>query len=142
MDRLRRAAVPGPASLMPALSSAQGSVLIVDDNPINVLLLQEFFRLRGRETARCAGTVREALAMARNEPPLAILLDLHLPDGNGLDLLAHLRADPVLRHVPVVIVSASHDDAAHEAALALGARCCWPKPLDLATLDERLDELL
>ncbi|WP_284614311.1 response regulator [Aquabacterium humicola] len=141
MDRLRRAAGPGP-SLVAPLRPVEGSVLIVDDNPLNVLLLQEYFRMREREVARCAGTVREALAMARAEPPLAILLDLQLPDGNGLDLLAHLRADPVLRHVPVAIVSASHDEAAHEAAMALGARACWPKPLDLATLDDRLDELL
>jgi CheY-like chemotaxis protein len=142
MDRVPSAARPWVSALTPPAATQLGSVLIVDDNPINLLLLQEYFRLRGRESVRTAGTVREALALAREEPPLAILLDLHLPDGSGLDLLAHLRAEPALRHVPVAVVSASHDEAAHQAAIALGARAWWPKPLDLPLLDERLDELL
>ena len=141
MDRVPSASRPWVSALTPPVTTGFGSVLIVDDNPINLLLLQEFFRLRGRESVRSACTVREALALAREEPPLAILLDLHLPDGSGLDLLAWLRADPRLRHVPVAVVSASHDESAHQAALALGARAWWPKPLDLPALDERLEEL-
>lgn len=118
-----------------------GSVLCVDDNPLNTLVMQEYFRLRGFGTIRTTGSIAEAMAWAHADPPRAILLDLNLADGSGLELLAQLRADPATRQVPVAIVSGSTDEADLRAALALGARAWWPKPLDLSMLDEQLESL-
>ncbi|HSW06193.1 response regulator [Aquabacterium sp.] len=118
-----------------------GRLLCVDDNPLNTLLLQEFFRMRGFPPVRVASSVREAVAMAQAEPPLAVLLDLNLSDGSGLEVLARLRAHPATHDVPVAIVSGSIEEDERAAAMALGAQAWWPKPLDLSTLDERLDLL-
>lgn len=117
-------------------------MLCVDDNPLNTLLLQEYFRLRGFGPVRTAASIAQAMALARDDPPRAILLDLNLADGSGLELLAQLRADPATRRVPVAIVSGSTDEADLRAAMALGAQAWWPKPLDLSVLDEQLDTLL
>ena len=84
----------------------------------------------------------EAVAMARADPPLAVLLDLNLHDGSGLEVLIQLRADAATRDVPVVIVSGSVDEAEREAAMALGAQAWWPKPLDLSVLDRQLELLI
>ena len=118
-----------------------GTLLCVDDNPLNTLLMQEYFRLRGYPPVRVASSVHEAVAMAQADPPLAVLLDLNLSDGSGLEVLAQLRAHPATRGVPVAIVSGSIEESEREAARVLGAQAWWPKPLDLSTLDERLDLL-
>jgi CheY-like chemotaxis protein len=70
-----------------------------------------------------------------------VLLDLNLSDGSGLEVLARLRSNPATRDVPVAIVSGSVEDSEREAARLLGAQAWWPKPLDLSTLDARLDLL-
>lgn len=118
-----------------------GNVLCVDDNPLNTLLMQEYFRLRGYPPIRVAASICEAIAMAEAEPPKVVLLDLHLSDGSGLEVLARLRSNPITRDVPVAIVSGSAEESEREAACALGAQAWWPKPLDLSTLDARLDLL-
>lgn len=118
-----------------------GNVLCVDDNPLNTLLMQEYFRMRGYPPIRLAGSICEAMEMALADPPDLVLLDLNLSDGSGLEVLVRLRSNPATRDVPVAIVSGSAEDSEREAARALGAQAWWPKPLDLSTLDARLDLL-
>lgn len=119
-----------------------GHLLCVDDNPLSTFLMQEYSRLRGLPEVQVTGSVAEAVAMARADPPLAVLLDLNLHDGSGLEVLIQLRADAATRDVPVVIVSGSVDEAEREAAMALGAQAWWPKPLDLSVLDRQLELLI
>lgn len=118
-----------------------GSVLCVDDNPLNTLLMQEYFRMRGYPPIRVATSICEAMEMAQADPPAVVLLDLNLSDGSGLEVLARLRSNPATRDVPVAIVSGSAEESEREAARLLGAQAWWPKPLDLSTLDARLDLL-
>lgn len=120
----------------------QRSLLCIDDNPVNGLLVQEYFRLRGQLPVRVAHSGSEGLAMAQAEPPLAVLLDLYLPDLDGLTVLTRLRADPRTAEVPVAIVSGSIDENDLLRARQLGAQACWRKPLDLTRIDALLDELL
>lgn len=117
-------------------------LLYIDDNPVNTLLLQEFFRLRQGPLLQVAENGEQGLAMARSAPPLAVLLDLNLPDMNGLDVLASLRADPRTCQLPVAMVSGSTVAEQLRAALAQGADAVWSKPVDFNRLDQQLAELL
>jgi len=135
---------PPPTAHAPVAESATaaGHLLCIDDNPVNGLLMQEFFRLRSGLHVRVAGNGAEGLAMALADPPLAVLLDLMLPDMSGLDVLARLRAEPATRALPVAIVSGSMHAEDLRQAVQMGAQACWPKPLDLSRLDRQLDDLL
>ena len=59
------------------------------------------------------------------------LTDMRLPDGNGLDILDAMRAEPRLRDVPVMVISAVADDRLFEDAKSRGASACLSKPVDL-----------
>lgn len=131
---------PGPAATV--VSPLAGHLLCIDDNPVNGLLIQEYFRLRMGLPVQLASSGLAGLTMALADRPLAVLLDLVLPDINGLDVLARLRALPALRDLPVALVTAGATDAELAQARQLGAGHCWLKPLDLSQLDLLLYALL
>lgn len=119
-----------------------GHLLCIDDNAVNGLLMQEFFALRLGLRVKVASNGADGLAMARSDPPLAVLLDLMLPDLDGLQVLERLRADPRTRALPVAIVSGHVSVGDRARARHLGAQACWTKPLDLSMLDRALVDLL
>lgn len=126
----------------PTTTQEDGCLICVEDNPVNGMLLEEFFgRLMGLPV-QVAATGALGLALARAGRPMALLLDMMLPDMDGLEVLARLRADPLTRDLPVVIVSGQLEPQQWAAARALGAIACWPKPLDFSQLDQLLQQAL
>ncbi|EKS70521.1 MULTISPECIES: response regulator [Caballeronia] len=114
-------------------------VLVVEDEPGFAQVLLDLAHELGY---RCivSGTAREALKLAQDSAPNAILLDIALPDRSGLVLLQELKANPKTRHVPVHVVSASDRS---EAALHLGAIGYAVKPTtreQLTAIFQRLEE--
>ncbi|WP_250460635.1 response regulator [Caballeronia sp. INML5] len=114
-------------------------VLVVEDEPGFAQVLLDLAHELGY---RCivSGTAREALKLAQDSAPNAILLDIALPDRSGLVLLQELKANPKTRHVPVHVVSASDRS---EAALHLGAIGYAVKPTtreQLTAIFRRLEE--
>ena len=87
----------------------------------------------------------DGLAAIRARRPDLILLDMHLPDIDGLELLRHLQADPDTAEIPVIVVSADATDARIGQAIAAGASHYLTKPVNvsqfLASLDEVLEQL-
>nr|PZN51436.1 MAG: hypothetical protein DIU68_16460 [Chloroflexota bacterium] len=114
-------------------------ILIVDDEPLTVKLLAKLLSMMGHETvdALSSRQARDRLAYLK---PDAILLDLMLPDTNGIDLLRELRADPATTDVPVIVISAQVPSR-EEEALAAGANGYLSKPIDLNTLRAALTDL-
>jgi CheY-like chemotaxis protein len=85
---------------------------------------------------------RRGLELARDHRPGAIVLDLHLPDMPGSDVLGRLREEPRTRDIPVVILSADATPGQTARLVAQGARAYLTKPVDVAQLLGLLDELL
>src|SRR5262245_51964606 len=114
-------------------------LLVVDDEPhvgllLRPLLEQQGFRLR---LARTLGEARAALQDQAAPRLDAMLLDLHLPDGSGLDLLAELRADAATQDLPVLVVTAEGEDHVLREVTALGA-LLLTKPFSPTKLMRRL----
>lgn len=114
-------------------------LLLVDDS--EAILAYEKATLGRLYMLTTAQNGVEALERARAIRPDAILLDLSMPEMNGEEVLKHVRADPNLAHIPVVIVSSEH--ARGEACVAAGATAFLPKPIradDLRALVARVLE--
>jgi len=85
---------------------------------------------------------RMGLDLARQHRPDLILLDVHLPDLPGEEVLRRLRADPLTWAIPVVIISADPTSGQTERLLAIGAYDYLTKPIDIKQLLRTLDESL
>jgi len=116
-------------------------MLYVEDNRINALLFEEIVQLRGDIELRVAEDGREALGIASEWPPDVLVLDAHLPDVNGVDLLATLRALPGLAAVPAFMCSADSQPADLRRADDAGFSGYWPKPIAVAGVLADLDAL-
>ncbi len=89
-------------------------VLIVDDRPETVRVIVELLRAQDRYAIQIADSAQQALdAIARKKPDL-ILLDLNMPDMDGIAMLEKLRENPRTRKLPVVIITAEDDLAAQQ----------------------------
>ena len=120
------AAKPQP----PAASSRR--VLLVEDDPSGDALA-ELLALRGHRVQR-VGTVAEASAACRRGRPEAILLDLALPDGSGLELAERLRGEGLLDGVDLIVVTGSTDEPSRRRSFELGCRAYLVKPVDIDAL--------
>ena len=119
-----------------------GTVLYIEDNVSNLRLLERVLDRRPGIALLSAMQGRRGLELARDHRPDLILLDLHLPDMSGRDVLAALGAEPSTRDIPVVMLSA--DATAHqiERLLVEGARRYLTKPIDVQLLLTLLDDML
>lgn len=103
-------------------------VLIVDDDLTTMRTLEGLLRAAGFETVS-ACDLSGAEAVARSRPVSLILLDVHLPDGNGLDLCGKLAAEPSTAGVPILFISANDDVATKVRGFAAGGVDYITKPL-------------
>jgi PAS domain S-box-containing protein len=117
-------------------------VLYVEDNETNVEVMRGILAQRPQVTMRVALNGLDALATVRQRVPDLILLDMHLPDISGLELLRHLKADPGTAGVPIVIVSADALADQIDEALEAGATGYVTKPVNIGELLGVLDDLL
>lgn len=113
-------------------------ILIVDDETDFSELLQ--FRLRHLDYEVLAATTgTEALNKARSELPDAILLDLLLPDFDGLTVCEILRRQPSTRNTPIILITAVTSEATQYAAWVAGDCGFLGKPLDFKELKRKLE---
>jgi PAS domain S-box-containing protein len=120
----------------------QRLVHYIEDNETNVEVMRGMLLRRPQVQLAVSMNGLDGLAAVRQRRPSLILLDMHLPDIDGLELLRHLKDDDNLGSVPVVVVSADATAAHIEAALTAGAAHYVTKPVNLANFLAILDELL
>ena len=116
-------------------------VLLIEDENLFGRAVKKRLEKAGHECLMAA-TLAEGRELARNAAPELVLLDLRLPDGNGLDLLTELRAAGESRQPPVIVLTAYGEisDAVH--AMKLGAADYLKKPVDLDELLLAVDKVL
>ena len=116
-------------------------ILIVDDEPFNVDLLEQELELLGYATAAAADG-REALERLAAEPFDLVLLDIMMPELDGYQVLRRIKADPELRHIPVIMVSALLELESVVRCIELGAEDYLPKPFEPVLLRARVGACL
>ncbi|MDP1789698.1 MAG: response regulator, partial [Methylibium sp.] len=117
-------------------------VLYIEDNDTNVEVMRGIFGLRPQVRLAVATTGLDGLASVRTSAPDLILLDMHLPDIDGMVLLQHLKSDEQTAEIPVIAVSADALPAQISAALQAGAIRYLTKPVAIDEVLGVLDELL
>ena len=114
-------------------------ILIVDDEPLTVQMLTTFLSMSGYESTGALSRSQTWDKLAYEEPDV-ILLDIMLPDGNGIEICRELRAQEKWKDVPVIMISAHSPPMSAEATEA-GATGYLTKPINFAKLKETLAAL-
>lgn len=117
-------------------------VLYIEDNPSNLALMERIAGMRENISLLSAAQGCLGLDLARAHRPDLVLLDLHLPDMPGLEVLQKLRSDEITRAIPVVAVSADATSGHIDELLAAGAQSYMTKPLEVPSLLRLLDQTL
>lgn len=82
------------------------------------------------------------LQLAKREIPDLVISDINMPNMNGMEMLGHLRADPLTSHIPFVFLTGNTDTSTYLRALELGANAYLIKPMGVAELLQQVDKLL
>jgi signal transduction histidine kinase/CheY-like chemotaxis protein len=122
--------------------TSRHAVVYIEDNLANLKLVQRIVASRSDVEIIPAMQGRLALDLAREHQPILILLDLHLPDIPGDQVLQRLRDDPATAAIPVVIVSADATPGQTQRLLAAGASAYLSKPFNVGELLRIVDDLL
>lgn len=117
-------------------------VLYVEDDRINIILMEEVFRLLPDWRLECAEDATQALTLLETLRPSLVLIDMNLPDMTGICLLRKMRSDPVLAALPCIALSADDQQGDVAAALAAGFAEYWVKPIDVRRLAAALQTTL
>jgi len=140
-------AAGAPAPVAAAAVSADGSpapaidVVYVEDNPVNVLLVQELVALRPNVRLHVAADGRAGIARTHELRPRAVLIDLQLPDMDGFEVLRAVKADPDLPGIVCIALSANAMPEDVARARRSGFDDYWTKPIDFAQFFSGLDRL-
>jgi PAS domain S-box-containing protein len=111
-----------------------GSILYIEDNSSNIELVREIIETKTPNIKLFTNTNgKQAVSLAIQLMPSLILLDLHLPDIHGSEVLKELSANEKTKNIPVVVVSADAMSTQIENMYALGAKNYLTKPIDVAT---------
>ena len=117
------------------------SVLVVDDEP-NIVVSLEYLLRRAGYDVRVARDGQEALRTVAEKMPDLILLDAMMPVRDGYDVCQTLRADPAMKNVRILMLTAKSRDVDQEKALALGADDYVTKPFSTRELVEHVRRIL
>ena len=119
---------------------APATVLVVDDDPVIVKLLQVNFEMDGYDVLT-AGDGAEGLARAQTDRPDIIVCDVMMPKMNGLEVAAALKADPATKQIPIVLLSAKAQTSDVQAGRDVADEYIT-KPFDPLELLERVSSLI
>lgn len=121
--------------------SSKGRILIVDDDPHAVEILTRILEREGYECLAATGG-SEALATLRKAPVDIVLLDVMMPEMDGLQVCTQLQADEELRQIPIVLLTARDDYPTRERGMNLGVSEFLTKPVNKRELLARIEAQL
>jgi len=134
-------AAAGTGDAAAGLATARGTLLYIEDNVSNVRLVERILDQRPGLRLLAAPDGGRGLELASAQQPQAILLDLHLPDLDGAEVLSRLRHEPRTRHIPVVVLTADATPGQATRLLEQGAAAYLTKPFEVQELLALVDRL-
>ena len=129
------AAAAAPTGRAPAL-------LYIEDNDVNMLIVRELVAKRPGVAFHGAADGASGVRLARELMPTLVLIDMQLPDFDGVEVLRRLRADPVTASIRCVALSANVMPEDVQSARAAGFDDYWTKPIDMASFLSVIDRLI
>jgi two-component system, cell cycle response regulator DivK len=120
----------------------RGTVLYIEDNPINMDLIESALAMYPGVKLIKAQTGMEGIRLARSEQPDFVLLDMHLPDIGGLEVVRALNEEIAAGKLRVTLLTADSLSMDIVKAMSLGAYDYWVKPLNLAKFEAALKRAL
>ena len=120
----------------------QSCILMVDDEELNIEVVRRYLEIGGYRNLISTDHAGQALPMMGQNRPDVVLLDIHMPDINGLEILAAIRSDEELCRTPVLILTGSSDPETKLIALQAGATDLLQKPVHGEELLARLGNVL
>lgn len=111
------------------------TVLIVEDNELNMKLFHDLLEAHGYRTLQ-SNHGREALEMVREHRPDLVIMDIQLPEVSGLEVTKQIKADPQLKRIPVVAVTAFAMKGDEERIREGGCEAYMSKPISVAKFME------
>lgn len=125
-----------------ASSMEQATIMMVDDESLNIEMTEAFLAEAGYQHFVHTTDSRQAITMLRERRPSVLLLDLSMPHVSGLQILDAMRQDAELRHLPVIVLTSTTDPAVKLQALSQGAMDFLSKPVDPSELALRIRNTL
>ena len=135
-------AVGGPAPALPPLAARRSTVLCVEDDPANLMLMQRILARRTDVRLLLASDASHGVEAARATQPDVVLMDINLPGISGLQAMKLLSEDAATAHIPVIAVSANPLPLDVERGLQMGFFRYLTKPLKIELMMEALDAAL
>lgn len=118
------------------------TVVCVEDNPVNMLLIQAVFRKHADLRLIPAATGEEGLELIMKDPPDIVILDIQLPGMGGLDVLRELKKNPTTSNIPLIALTADAMSVDVEQGLKAGFCRYFTKPLDIEKFIDELREVI
>ena len=116
------------------------SVLVVEDKELNMKLFRDLLDAFGYDTVACRDGVR-AVDLAREHKPDLIIMDIQLPQLNGLDVTKWIKDDPELVHIPILAVTAFAMRADEQRVREAGCEGYLSKPIQIASFMREVNRL-
>ena len=119
-----------------------GKVLIIDDEPANIMVLEETLRQGGYTSITSITDPRDALESYKNFNPDLVLLDLNMPHVDGFQVMEQIKEADPKRNIPIMVLTAQIDHATRLRALDSGARDFLTKPFDILEVSLRIQNMM
>lgn len=114
------------------------TILVIDDSETSLFLLQTILDENDDLEYILQGNSIQALETIQTRQVDLVFLDLMMPEMNGFEFLENLKADPHLKNIPVIVLTAMQDKASEEKAVKMGALDYMKKPLDVNELEDKI----
>jgi signal transduction histidine kinase/ActR/RegA family two-component response regulator len=122
--------------------SKNSSILYVEDNVSNRALVEAIIQRQQDLRIHSVATIKDAKRFLKEMVPSLLLIDLHLPDGSGEDLVNHVKSKPEFQNIPMMILSADALPETMKRLKSAGVVHYMTKPLDVAVFNKKVRELI
>ena len=123
------------------MTDMQKTVMIIEDEPDAAEMFGEMMRVNGFRVVKMFSSA-PAIPLLSQEKPDLVILDVMMPDISGLEVLRHIRSDPELASIPVIIVSAKSMPGDIKIGLEAGASMYLTKPVGFLDLKQAVEKVL